>query len=183
MNTFEILASQLGPLTLPLLAMGLSAIVIGLESIVQTLYYCMQSNKKDLELLYAANSHLDTKLLDDVVELFLAERIQKQSGRVKLLNLIAAIAPITGLLGTILGLISAFEAVAKSTSGVNPTLIADGLGLAMYTTAAGLAIALPCILITHGVTFISENNIQSLASKHNLKSLSSRSDADLGAFA
>lgn len=183
MNIFEILASHLGPLTLPLLAMGLSAIVIGLESVVRTFYYCGYSNKRDLELLYTANSHLDAKVLDDVVELFLAERLQKQSGRLKLLNLIAAIAPITGLLGTILGLISAFEAVAKSTSGVNPALIADGLGLAMYTTAAGLAIALPCILITHGVTFIAENNIQSLTSKHNLKSLSSRSDAELGAFA
>lgn len=55
------------------------------------------------------------------------------------------ISPLIGLLGTVLGLIEMFKGVAATTGSITPNDLADGLGLAMRTTAAGLMIALPAI--------------------------------------
>jgi biopolymer transport protein ExbB len=59
--------------------------------------------------------------------------------------LIGVISPLIGLLGTVLGLIEMFKGIAVSTGNITPNDLADGLGLAMRTTAAGLIIALPAI--------------------------------------
>jgi biopolymer transport protein ExbB len=56
---------------------------------------------------------------------------------------VASIAPLVGLLGTILGMIQAFNSIAFQTAVVKPILIAGGVSKAMITTAAGLMIAIP----------------------------------------
>ncbi|MGH7198952.1 MAG: MotA/TolQ/ExbB proton channel family protein [Candidatus Omnitrophota bacterium] len=53
------------------------------------------------------------------------------------------IAPMIGLLGTVLGMIQAFNFVAFQTGVVKPVLLAEGLAKAMITTAFGLIIAIP----------------------------------------
>lgn len=55
---------------------------------------------------------------------------------------IAAIAPMIGLLGTVLGMIQAFNAIAFQTAVVKPVLLAGGVSKAMVTTAAGMIIAI-----------------------------------------
>ncbi|HXV18540.1 MAG TPA: MotA/TolQ/ExbB proton channel family protein [Candidatus Omnitrophota bacterium] len=55
----------------------------------------------------------------------------------------AVIAPMIGLLGTVLGMIQAFNFVAFQTGVVKPVLLAQGLAKAMITTAFGLIIAIP----------------------------------------
>lgn len=55
----------------------------------------------------------------------------------------AVIAPMIGLLGTVLGMIQAFNFVAFQTGVVKPVLLAEGLAKAMITTAAGLIIGIP----------------------------------------
>lgn len=55
---------------------------------------------------------------------------------------IAAIAPMIGLLGTVLGMIQAFNAIAFQTAVVKPVLLAGGVSKAMITTAAGMIIAI-----------------------------------------
>lgn len=65
---------------------------------------------------------------------------------VDLLGTIAAVEPLMGLLGTVTGLIGAFqrvEALAGRGQGVNPGELAAGIWVAMITTAAGLVIAIP----------------------------------------
>lgn len=62
---------------------------------------------------------------------------------------IAAVEPLMGLLGTVIGLISAFqrvEALAGRGQGVNPSELAAGIWVAMITTAAGLIVAIPAYL-------------------------------------
>lgn len=68
---------------------------------------------------------------------------------VRSLRLIGVISPMLGLLGTVLGMITAFKDIAGSTTPVNPAMLADGLWEAMLTTAFGLIIALPCLLFAH----------------------------------
>ncbi|MGR3617996.1 MAG: MotA/TolQ/ExbB proton channel family protein [Roseovarius sp.] len=59
------------------------------------------------------------------------------------LELIATIAPLVGLLGTVLGMIAAFQALQTSGSSADPSILAGGIWEALLTTAAGMAVAIP----------------------------------------
>lgn len=68
---------------------------------------------------------------------------------IDLLGTIAAMEPLLGLLGTVTGLIRAFQAVEQSVGkggGVNPGVLAGGIWEALITTAAGLMIGIPAFL-------------------------------------
>ncbi len=56
---------------------------------------------------------------------------------------IAQVAPLLGLLGTVLGMINAFQTIAAADSAVNPALLAGGIWAALLTTAFGLIVAVP----------------------------------------
>ena len=61
------------------------------------------------------------------------------------LSMIAVVSPLFGLLGTVLGMIRAFTVIALE--GTNdPNQLADGISVALYTTAAGLSIAAPALV-------------------------------------
>ncbi|MFP4326913.1 MAG: MotA/TolQ/ExbB proton channel family protein [Paracoccaceae bacterium] len=59
------------------------------------------------------------------------------------LELIASIAPLVGLLGTVLGMIEAFQALQDSGAQADPSVLAGGIWEALLTTAAGMAVAIP----------------------------------------
>lgn len=59
-----------------------------------------------------------------------------------LLATVSNVAPLTGFLGTVVGMISAFAAIAAA-GVVEPALVAGGIKVALITTAAGLTIAIP----------------------------------------
>ena len=67
---------------------------------------------------------------------------QSRSG-LRALELIASIAPLLGLLGTVLGMIDAFQALQESGSRADPADLAGGIWEALLTTAAGMAVAIP----------------------------------------
>lgn len=61
------------------------------------------------------------------------------------LGTIAAVTPLLGLLGTVVGMIDVFNAI--TTQGVgNPGALADGISKALITTAAGLSVAIPALM-------------------------------------
>ena len=60
-----------------------------------------------------------------------------------LLSLIATIAPLLGLLGTVLGMIEAFQQMETVGDRVEPAVLAGGIWEALLTTAAGLSVAIP----------------------------------------
>ncbi len=59
------------------------------------------------------------------------------------LELISTIAPLLGLLGTVLGMIAAFQALQEAGSRADPAILAGGIWEALLTTAAGMAVAIP----------------------------------------
>jgi len=66
------------------------------------------------------------------------------------LSVIGSICPLMGLLGTIFGMIKAFQTVASSGEALGKTeLLAEGIYQAMITTAAGLLVAIPVIIAYH----------------------------------
>jgi len=61
------------------------------------------------------------------------------------LGTVAAISPLLGLLGTVIGMVKVFTAI--TTHGVgNPTVLAGGIAEALITTAAGLTVAIPALI-------------------------------------
>jgi len=63
-----------------------------------------------------------------------------------MLGTIATISPLLGLLGTVVGMITAFTGLTE-TSGANPDLLASGISQALITTAFGLFIAVPGLVM------------------------------------
>ena len=66
--------------------------------------------------------------------------------RLAMLGTIATISPLLGLLGTVVGMITAFTGLTE-TSGANPDLLAAGISQALITTAFGLLIAVPGLVL------------------------------------
>ncbi|WP_238368643.1 MotA/TolQ/ExbB proton channel family protein [Mesobacterium pallidum] len=65
----------------------------------------------------------------------------------RLLDSVAQLAPLLGLFGTVLGMISAFQALQAAGSQVDPSILAGGIWVALLTTAVGLAVAMPTALV------------------------------------
>jgi biopolymer transport protein ExbB len=62
---------------------------------------------------------------------------------IRVLELIAMISPLLGLLGTVLGMIQSFRSLAAAEGAANASVLAGGIWEALITTAAGLAVAIP----------------------------------------
>lgn len=65
------------------------------------------------------------------------------------LEVMAALAPLVGLFGTVLGMIKAFAALEAAGSRVDPSILSGGIWVALLTTAAGLAVAIPCVIVVN----------------------------------
>jgi biopolymer transport protein ExbB/TolQ len=90
------------------------------------------------------------KEIQDAVDEAVLEVFPLLNKRTGFLPMLANVATLTGLLGTIQGLIQAFEAVAHASAETKQTLLAAGISTAMFTTAAGLVVAIP-VLVLHSI--------------------------------
>lgn len=72
--------------------------------------------------------------------------IPRMEKRVMWLATIATIAPILGLLGTVLGMMEAFQVIQRIGAGVSVSNLAGGIWKALITAAAGLIVSIPCYL-------------------------------------
>ncbi len=73
-------------------------------------------------------------------------RLAESTRGFRLLDSIAQVAPLLGLFGTVLGMIDAFRALQAAGDAVDPSVLAGGIWVALLTTAAGLAVAMPTAL-------------------------------------
>lgn len=73
-----------------------------------------------------------------------ARRLLAEAGSgLRALELIATVAPLLGLFGTVLGMIGAFQALQNAGTRADPSALAGGIWEALLTTAAGMAVAIP----------------------------------------
>ena len=79
--------------------------------------------------------------VDDTVR----SEIPRLESNLYVLTTAATIAPLLGLLGTVLGMIKTFQAASMTGLG-NPQMLAEGISEALYNTAGGLMVAIPCIM-------------------------------------
>ena len=96
--------------------------------------------------IHEDNPSMDTETL----ELKLSEGILKETPKLEaglnLLKIIAAIAPLMGLLGTVTGMIVTFQAITIFGAG-DPKAMAGGISAALVTTVLGLVVAIPVVLL------------------------------------
>ena len=69
-------------------------------------------------------------------------QIQKLESGLGTVKIIASIAPLIGLLGTVVGVLTAFDAIAQQGLG-DPSIFSGGISIALITTVAGLIVAIP----------------------------------------
>ena len=72
--------------------------------------------------------------------------LSRLRGWLKPLEVIASLAPLLGLFGTVLGMIEAFRQMEAAGNQVNPTVLSGGIWEALLTTAVGLAVAIPAVV-------------------------------------
>ncbi|WP_420414973.1 MotA/TolQ/ExbB proton channel family protein [Roseibium sp.] len=85
--------------------------------------------------------------IEERVSVQAASDLHHFSKGIRALEAIAQVAPLIGLFGTVLGMIEAFQALQSAGSNVDPSVLAGGIWVALMTTAAGLAVAMPVSLI------------------------------------
>ncbi|OGB69858.1 MAG: hypothetical protein A2Y94_11640 [Caldithrix sp. RBG_13_44_9] len=92
---------------------------------------------------------LDFRSIQNAVDEGTLEVIPRLQKRTNMLAMLANVATLTGLMGTIYGLIIAFEAVGGSeiAEADKPRVLAQGISIAMNTTIFGLGIAIPTLIV------------------------------------
>ena len=89
-----------------------------------------------------AQHHQPTKVLEKAVESAAQVEVYKLEKNLSMLGSIAGAAPMLGFLGTVVGMIQAFMAIADETTQISPKLLSGGIYEAMITTAAGLVVGI-----------------------------------------
>ena len=88
----------------------------------------------------------DRETIETVIVNAVEQEITGLSAYLQALATIGNIAPLLGLLGTVIGMIKAFMVIQQMGGKVNAAVLAGGIWEAMLTTALGLAVALPTIV-------------------------------------
>jgi biopolymer transport protein ExbB len=87
----------------------------------------------------------------DAIEKAAEEATTEQASRlyrkIEYLNVIGNIAPMLGLLGTVVGMVTAFQQLAESEGYARAADLAGGIYLALVTTVEGLLVAIPCLTL------------------------------------
>ncbi|MEP3047988.1 MAG: MotA/TolQ/ExbB proton channel family protein [Roseibium sp.] len=91
----------------------------------------------------SSRTDTDTDLLKEDIERVCIQKIHRLRAFLRPLDMIAQTAPLIGLLGTVLGMIEAFQAMQGAGAAVDPSVLAGGIWVALLTTAVGLSIAIP----------------------------------------
>lgn len=94
-------------------------------------------------MLARQDETLDDEAAQSETERIARAQLAKAKAGLRPLELISTIAPLLGLLGTVLGMIAAFQALQEAGSRADPAALAGGIWEALLTTAAGMAVAIP----------------------------------------
>src|SRR5262249_31206809 len=83
--------------------------------------------------------------MKEAMETAIGEQTAEQLRKIEYLNIIGNLGPLLGLLGTVLGMIYAFQAVAAKGGQADVGVLSHGIATALAHTFLGLALAIPCL--------------------------------------
>lgn len=109
-----------------------------------------QGNAPADRILHQAMEGLDAgrkkHALDNALEWRGNQEIADMLRHIRLIELIAMVSPLLGLLGTVLGMIQSFQELSLAGGAANAAILAGGIWQALLTTAAGLVVAIPAAI-------------------------------------
>ena len=106
------------------------------EVVSFTMYHLLKNNITQAKERY---------LREEVLRLS-QERLEYYDSNLDTLKVIAMVAPLLGLLGTVFGMIDAFQQMEMAGNNINPSTLTGGIWEALLTTAVGLSVAIPTVL-------------------------------------
>ncbi len=115
----------------------------------EAIVVCAQLESKPLAHAYKLileKADRDDETIFQSQDIAMAEVVPLYTKRLHYLSMLANVATLLGLLGTIHGLILSFQAVAQADPAQKQALLANGISVSMYTTALGLAVAIPAMV-------------------------------------
>ncbi|WP_426358115.1 MotA/TolQ/ExbB proton channel family protein [Pseudocolwellia sp. HL-MZ19] len=143
-----------------ILAIGLIGLLIGVERFISLTIIGGKVNSQLKNTTASKNNPLGRVMLvkdendsadAETLELKLSERILKEvpvlTTRLTFIKIISVVAPLIGLLGTVVGMINTFQAITLFGTG-DPKLMAGGISQALVTTVLGLVVAIPMVFIS-----------------------------------
>jgi biopolymer transport protein ExbB len=83
--------------------------------------------------------------MKEAMETAIGEQTAEQFRKIEYLNIIGNLGPLLGLLGTVLGMMEAFDAMNKAGGNASPAQLAGGISKALAHTFLGLFLAVPCL--------------------------------------
>lgn len=92
-----------------------------------------------------ANSRHGRDIMKECIEEAAGRVIHEMERYISTLGTIAAMAPLLGLLGTVLGMIEIFSSFMGTNMATNPAVLAGGISKALVTTASGLMVGIPAV--------------------------------------
>lgn len=118
------------------------------NKVVDAISYCSRRNSPVLNIIKIGleNNSLARNEKRELMEVGAGQEIRRLENFLPGLATIANISPILGLLGTVTGMIKAFNVMAIKGTG-NPAALAGGISEALITTATGLIIAIPALIM------------------------------------
>ncbi|ELH4235987.1 MotA/TolQ/ExbB proton channel family protein [Vibrio fluvialis] len=116
---------------------------------------------------------LELRLLEAVVD----EQTGLEKG-LSMLKLLAALAPMLGLLGTVTGMIETFQVITQFGNG-DPKVMAGGISMALVTTVLGLVAAMP-LLLAHNILSTQAENIRNILEKQGIGLVAEEAERECG---
>jgi biopolymer transport protein ExbB len=104
----------------------------------------LSSNKREFLIneIITFSKENSSEFKKDSIENFINRKIRKLEFGLNTVKIIASIAPLLGLLGTVIGVLESFDSITKSGLG-DPSIFSSGISVALITTIAGLIVAIP----------------------------------------
>lgn len=96
-------------------------------------------------MIELSKNDYDLAQVKEEIERLADEKIQSLKAYLRPLEVVATLSPLLGLLGTVLGMIVAFQNMESAGSQVDPSVLSGGIWQALLTTAVGLAVAIPVV--------------------------------------
>lgn len=141
------------------------------DKVEEALTFCSANQKAPLAHVIKGileRSDRDEEALHHGLEISLSEVIPNLGKRLNYLSMLANVSTLMGLLGTITGLIMAFSAVSFADPSQKQIVLAQGISMAMNTTALGLSVAIP-IMVIYSFLHSRQNKILEEIAEHSTK--------------
>jgi biopolymer transport protein ExbB len=141
------------------------------DKIEEAITFCNANNKAPLAHVIKGvleRADRDDEGIEQGLDIALSEVIPNLGKRLGYLSMIANVSTLVGLLGTITGLILAFEAVGSADPAQKQIVLSQGISMAMNTTALGLSVAIP-VMIFYAFLHSRQNFLLEEISEHSSK--------------